>query len=90
MQANFTDRFAPFETPLDPAETAIALRSLHERVQQDKSAEGKRSWFDNLGGDRIYVRHNYRIEQPVIQPEKYLHAYRGQPIRRFFKDLRKR
>lgn len=90
LQATFTDRFAPFETPLDPAETALALRSLHERVQQDKSAEGKRSWFDNLGGDRIYVRHNYRIEQPVIQPEQYLHAYRGQPIRRFFKDLRKR
>ena len=90
LQAMFSDRFAAFEIPMDPSETAVALRSLHEKVQQDKSAEGKRSWFDNLGGDRIYVRHNYRIEQPAIQPAKYLHAYRGQPIRRFFKDLRKR
>ena len=90
LQSMFTDRFAAFEIPMAPGETAVALRSLHEKVQQDKSAEGKRSWFDNLGGDRIYVRHNYRIEQPVIQTAKYLHAYRGQPIRRFFKDLRKR
>jgi len=90
LQALFTDRFAAFEAPMDPGATAVALRSLHEKVQQDKSADGKRSWFDNLGGDRIYVRHNYRIEQPAIKPAQYLHAYRGQPIRRFFKDLRKR
>lgn len=90
LQAMFTDRFASFESPMDPGQTAVALRALHEKVQKDKSAEGKRSWFDNLGGERIYVRHNYRIEQPTIQPAKYLHGYRGQPIRRFFKDLRKR
>jgi hypothetical protein len=38
-------------------------------------------------GDRIRVRHGYRIERPQIMPGKYLHAYRGAPIRRFFKDL---
>lgn len=83
----FTERFAAFEQPMEPAETAAALKTLHEKVQREKSMDGKRPWFDSMGGDRIRVRHGYRIERPQIMPGKYLHAYRGAPIRRFFKDL---
>jgi hypothetical protein len=89
-QPLFTDRFSAFEAPMDVVQTAHALRELHEHVQQEKSVDGKRPWFDGLGGDRIFVRLNYRIDEPTIKPSKYLHAYRGAPIRRFFKDLRKR
>jgi hypothetical protein len=90
VQALYTKRFSAFESPMAPGHTALALCTLHKVVQGEKSADGKRPWFDELGGNRIYVRHNYRIEQPSIQPGKYVHGYRGQPIRRFYKDLHSR
>jgi len=86
----FADRFAAFQSLMDSAQTAISLHELHERVQREKSAEGKRPWFERLGCGRIFVRPNYRIPAPTIQPGSYLHAYRGRPIRRFFQDLRQR
>jgi hypothetical protein len=90
LRALFTDRFATFESPIDPAHVAFALRALHERVQREKSAEGKRPWFDSFSSGRIYVRPAYRIDQPTISPGQYLHAYRGAPIRRFYLDLERR
>ena len=58
-----------------------------EAVQRAKSAAGKRPWFDRIGQDRIYIRHAYREARPTIQPDRYVHDYRGQPIRRFYFDL---
>ena len=90
LRVLFIDRFAAFESPMDPTHVAFALRTLHETVQRGKSAEGKRPWFDSHGAGRIEVRHNYRIDQPTISPGQYLHAYRGAPIRRFYLDLERR
>ena len=83
----FAERFTAFSEPLDPVECAHTLCSHHEKVQQGKSAEGKRPWFDRLARDRIYVRHAYRQPRRPIEPDRYLHEYRGWPIRRFFLDL---
>ncbi|MGD9713287.1 MAG: hypothetical protein AB7V46_14635, partial [Thermomicrobiales bacterium] len=77
----------PFAEPLDAAACALALCSHHEKVQRAKSADGKRPWFHRLGKNSIYVRHAYRQPRREIQPDRYLHDYRGWPIRRFYGDL---
>jgi hypothetical protein len=83
----FDERFGAFAGRMDVVECARNLCTHHEAIQRAKSADGKRSWFDRLGQDRIYIRHTYRIARPTIQPDRYLHDYRGWPIRRFYTDL---
>lgn len=83
----FDARFGAFCEPLGAGACAIALCSLHEDVQRQKSTEGKRPWFDRIGPDRICVRHDYREARPKIDLQSYVHGYRGIPIRRFYKDL---
>ena len=83
----FSDRFGVFAEPMDAGTCAIHLCAHHEAVQRGKSADGKRPWFDRIGADRIYVRHDYRAQRVAIRPRRYVHDYRGWPIRRFFKDL---
>ena len=87
LQNLFVDRFAAFSDPRDPRASALALCAHHEDVQRGKSADGKRPWFDRLGQDRIYIRHAYRIPPRSIMPDRYVHDYRGWPIRRFWRDL---
>jgi hypothetical protein len=84
----FDERFAPFAEPMSAADCALALCEHHERVQKAKSADGKRPWFDRLGRDRIYIRHQYREGRRPVMPGKYVHDYRGNPIRRFYLDLK--
>lgn len=87
LQSLFADRFGAFADPLDAGACARALCTHHEMVQRAKSAEGKRPWFDRIGRDRIYIRHAYREPRRPIQPDRYVHGYRGAPIRRFYQDL---
>lgn len=87
VQNLFGERFKPFAEPLDAGACALALCSHHDAVQRAKSADGKRSWFDRIGQDRIYVRHAYREPRREIEPGRYVHDYRGWPIRRFYGDL---
>jgi hypothetical protein len=72
---------------MDARQCALALCVLHEAVQRGKSFEGKRSWFDRIGPDRIYIRHQYREQRREILPGRYVHDYRGRPIRRFYFDV---
>jgi len=83
----FDERFGVFSEPIDAGACALALCAHHEAIQRGKSATGKRSWFDRLGPDRIYMRHAYRQKKREIQPGRYLHDYRSVPIRRFHTDL---
>ena len=87
LQNLFDDRFGKLAEPMDAQPCAFALCELHEAVQQTKSADGKRPWFDRIGGDRIYIRQAYRVPPPEIAPKRYVHNYRGWPIRRFRADL---
>ena len=36
---------------------------------EEKSATGKRPWFDRIGGDRIYMRQAYRSSMPEVTSE---------------------
>jgi hypothetical protein len=83
----FAEKLQAFGEPLEAGTCAVAMCAHHEAVQKGKSVEGKRPWFDRLGGDRIYVRHAYREQRRDIQPGRYVHDYRGRPIRRFWRDL---
>jgi len=83
----FNDRFEVFAEPMSEGDCALALCAHHESVQGGKSANGKRPWFDRIGKDRIYIRHAYRKPRPDILPDRYVHDYRGKPIRRFYSDL---
>ena len=87
LQNLFGERFTAFAEPMDAGNCALALCSHHEAVQRAKSADGKRPWFDRIGQDRIYVRHAYREPRREIRPGRYVHDYRGWPIRRFYFDL---
>ena len=87
LQYIFDRRFSAFAEPMDAGVCARALCSHHEAVQRSKSADGKRPWFDRIGQDHIYVRHQYREARREIMPGRYVHDYRGRPIRRFYHDL---
>lgn len=87
LQNLFAERFSVFAEPMEPGASALALCSHHEAVQRAKSADGKRPWFDRIGPDRIYIRHQYREPRREIMPGRYVHDYRGWPIRRFYFDL---
>lgn len=87
LQNLFSERFGRFLEPMDAVQCALALCDHHERVQRAKSTDGKRPWFDRIGRDRIYIRYAYREARREIQPGRYVHDYRGQPIRRFHSDL---
>jgi hypothetical protein len=83
----FCERFQPFLEPMAPGQIAHALCEHHESIQKGKSEVGKRPWFDRLGGDRIHLRQRYRIPPYQPRPGRYVHAYRGLPIRSFFQDI---
>ena len=87
IQNLFDERFGRLAEPMDARTCALTLCEHHETVQQRKSADGKRPWFDRIGGDRIYIRQAYRIQPPEITPTRYVHPYRGLPIRSFRDDL---
>jgi hypothetical protein len=87
LQGLLNERFCAFAEPLDAAAVATALCAHHERIQRAKAAAGKRPWFDRLGPNRIHMRQQYRVARPEIMPGRYVHDYRGRPIRRFWRDL---
>ena len=65
----------------------VVLCDHHEAIQKRKSATGKRPWFDRPGPDRIFIRQRYRLPRRQIQPDRFVHDYRGRPIRKFHADL---
>jgi hypothetical protein len=80
-----SERFGAFGEPMDSATCAINLCAHHDAIQKGKG--DKRPWFDRLGKDRIYIRHAYREPRRPIHPARYVHPYRGWPIRRIYFDL---
>lgn len=87
LQNLFDQRFGSFADRLGPGDCALLLCRHHEAVQRAKSADGKRPWFDRIGPERIYIRHQYREKRRPVTPGQYVHDYRGRPIRRFHADL---
>ena len=87
LQNQFADRFKRFADKQSPEACAHQLCEHHAEIQKSKSEQGKRTWFDKLDSDRIYIRYPYRIRRQELKLEKYLHDYRAWPIRNFWGDL---
>ena len=87
LQNLFSERFTRFAQKMSPDLCASELCDHHEFIQKAKSQSGKRAWFDRIAQDRIYIRHAYRIDRKELQPDRYVHDYRGWPVRRFWEDL---
>ncbi len=84
----FHERFEPFATA-STASLPELLLLHHERIQDAKPPEGKRSWFDRLGNGRVFLRHPYRLDDDwAPRPGEYLHPYRSNAIASFLRDLR--
>ncbi|MCA9194716.1 MAG: hypothetical protein KDB03_23255, partial [Planctomycetales bacterium] len=88
LASEFDERFRAFSEPMESSETAVALCEHHEAIQRGKSESGKRTWFDRLGDDRIYLRQQYRESITDPLPDRFVHDYRARPIRNFYKDLK--
>ena len=88
LQNLFDERFRAFAEPMDAGDSALILCQHHETIQRAKSVEGKRPWFDRIGRDHIYIRHQYREARRDTMPDRYVHEYRGWPIRKFYFDLK--
>ena len=88
LASQFDERFKDFSDPMLAGEISIALCEHHEAIQKGKSDSGKRPWFDRLGDDRIYLRQQYRDNVAEPMPNRFVHDYRGRPIRNFYKDIR--
>jgi len=86
----FEGRFGTFGHPMNQVNFVQVLLDHHERIQKQKSVEGKRTWFDRTGNNSIYIRPGYRADQVYeVKPDNYVHTYRAWPIRFFYKDLQK-
>ena len=88
LASQFDERFKNFSDPMLPSDISITLCEHHEAIQKGKSESGKRAWFDRLGDDRIYLRQQYRDNVAEPMPNRFVHDYRGRPIRNFYKDIR--
>lgn len=83
----FSERFHQFGGELGDVDLALALLDHHDAIQRAKSAEGKRSWIDRLGPDRIHLRFPYRLDGWAPSPGAYVHPYRTRPALDFQRDL---
>ena len=88
MEELFKIRFSRCAEPIPLSFFANVLCEHHESIQQGKSREGKRPWFDRVGKETIYMRPNYRCSDPPEISETFVHDYRAKPIFRFYHDLK--
>ena len=88
MEELFKLRFSPFAEPIPLSGFANVICEHHESIQQAKSREGKRPWFDRVGSGAIYMRPNYRRFDPPEMSDSFVHDYRTRPIYRFYRDLK--
>lgn len=87
LQYQFCERFRRFAEELSAEACALELCEHHAAIQKGKSELGKRTWFDRLDAECIYMRHSYRIRRQQLKLDRYVHDYRGWPIRNFWGDL---
>lgn len=88
MEELFKIRFSRFAEPIPLSVFASIICEHHESIQQGKSREGKRPWFDRIGHGTIYMRPNYRRVDPPQISDTFVHDYRAKPIFRFYRDLK--
>jgi hypothetical protein len=60
----------------------------HERAQNGKPPDGKRSWFERGRGDQVSIRQAYRTDTAPTLDDCYVHQYRTPTLSRFLRELK--
>lgn len=64
-----------------------AVLSRHSFIQKNKPPEGKREWFEHASNGGVYVRSNYKLDQPPAPRDWWPRPYRMLTTRNFCNDL---
>lgn len=65
-----------------------AVLRRHSHIQKGKPPEGKREWFEYAANGGVYVRSQYRLDQPPAARDWWPRPYRLLTARNFCNDLR--
>lgn len=76
-----------FEAVHTSAELFDAVLRHHERVQENKPPNGKRTWFEPSLRGKIVVRPGYILPEAPDGEGEYVHEYRIPTFSRFLGDL---
>jgi hypothetical protein len=64
-----------------------AVLRRHSFIQKNKPPEGKREWFEHASNGGVYVRSNYKLDQPPAPRDWWPRPYRLLTARNFCNDL---
>lgn len=64
-----------------------AVLRRHAFIQKKKPPEGKREWFEHAANDGVYVRSNYRLDEPPAPRPGWPRPYRLLTAVNFCNDL---
>jgi hypothetical protein len=85
------DRFMEFSNFFGHVHSADdlfeAVLRRHSFIQKNKPPEGKREWFEHAANGGVYVRSNYRLDQPPASRDWWPRPYRLLTVRNFCNDM---
>lgn len=76
----------------DSSEPRDLLRTClehHVDAQRNKPPDGKRPWFEWVGGNRVAARMQYQRHEAPAAAGDFVHAYRCSSVTNFLRDLRR-
>lgn len=71
----------------DADELFDAILNRHSHIQKSKPPEGKREWFEHAANGGVYVRRDYRLEEPPAPRDWWPRPYRLLTAGNFCTDL---
>lgn len=86
-QERFSELTEFFEQVRTADELYDAVLRRHAFIQKNKPPEGKREWFEHAANDGVYVRSNYRLDDPPAPRPGWPRPYRLLTAVNFCNDL---
>lgn len=86
-QERFTELTGFFAHVCTADELFDAVLRRHAFIQKNKPPEGKREWFEHAANDGVYVRSNYRLDEPPAPSPGWPRPYRLLTAVNFCNDL---
>jgi hypothetical protein len=86
-QERFTELSNYFLHVRNADELFDAILSRHSHIQKKKPPEGKREWFEHAANGGVYVRHDYRLDEPPAPRDWWPRPYRLFTAGNFCTDL---
>lgn len=86
-QDKFTELSTFFGYVRSADELFGAVLGRHSFIQKKKPPEGKREWFEHAASGGVYVRSDYKLDQPPAPRDYWPRPYRLLSARSFCNDL---